>query len=94
MVKILPAKARDAGLISRSGRFPGEGNDNPHQYCCLRNPLDRGSWQATVYGVIKDSDTTQQLKINYKMEIKKKMYLNIEFLRKGLSRKQTEERSC
>ena len=58
MVNILPAKARDAGLISRSGRFPGEGNGNPCQYCCLRNPMDRGWWRATVYGVVKDSDTT------------------------------------
>ena len=25
--------------------YPGEGNGNPHQYSCLRNPMDRGSWQ-------------------------------------------------
>ena len=24
-----------------SGRSPGEGNDNPFQYSCLENPLDR-----------------------------------------------------
>ena len=26
------------------GRFPGEGNDNPLQYSCLENPMDRGDW--------------------------------------------------
>ena len=33
--------------------FPGEGNDNPLQYSCLENPMDRGAWQATVLGVTK-----------------------------------------
>ena len=31
----------------------GEGNDNPPQYSCLENPLDRGAWQAAVHGVAK-----------------------------------------
>ena len=30
--------AGDTGLISGSGRSPGEGNDNPLQYSCLENP--------------------------------------------------------
>ena len=44
----------DPGLISGSGRTPGEGNGNPLQYSCLKNPMDGGAWQATVYGVTKD----------------------------------------
>ena len=36
--------AEDAG----SGRSPGEGNGYPLQYHCLENPMDRGTWQATV----------------------------------------------
>ena len=28
----------------------GEGNGNPLQYSCLEIPMDRGAWQATVYG--------------------------------------------
>ena len=32
---------------------PGEGNSNPLQYSCLRNPMDRGAWQTTVNGVEK-----------------------------------------
>ena len=31
----------------------GEGNDNPLQYSCLENPVDRGAWWAAVYGVIQ-----------------------------------------
>ena len=26
------------------GRSTGEGNDNPLQYSCLENPIDRGAW--------------------------------------------------
>ena len=47
MVKNLPANAGDAGdagSIPRSGRSPGEGNDNPFKYSCLENPVNRGAW--------------------------------------------------
>ena len=56
MVKNLPATAgdiRDAGLIPRSGRSPGGGHGNSHQYSCLENPVDRGAWWATVHGITK-----------------------------------------
>ena len=39
VVKNLPANARDVGLIPCSWRSPGEGNGNPPQYSCLKNPL-------------------------------------------------------
>ena len=29
----------------------GEGNGNPLQCSCLKNPRDRGAWWAAVYGV-------------------------------------------
>ena len=45
--------AGDPGLISGSGRFPGEGNCYPLQYSFLENSTDRKAWQATVYGVTK-----------------------------------------
>ena len=41
----------DVGSISVSGRPPGGGHGNPLQYSCLKNPTDRGAWQATVHGV-------------------------------------------
>jgi len=43
-------------MRSRSGRSPGEGN--LAQYSCLGNPMDRGTWWATVYGVTKELDVT------------------------------------
>ena len=57
VVKNLPVSAGDLGLMPGSGRSPGEGNDNPVQYSCLGNPMDRGAWQATVHGVTKGLDT-------------------------------------
>ena len=38
MVKSLPANVGDMGSVRESGRSPGEGNGNPLQYYCLRNP--------------------------------------------------------
>ena len=44
LIKNLPANAGDMGLISGSGRSPGEGNSNPCQYSCLGNLMDGGAW--------------------------------------------------
>ena len=43
----------DVGLIPRLGRSPGGENSNPLQYSCLKNPMDRGAWWATVQGPAK-----------------------------------------
>ena len=59
MVKDLPANVgdkRDAGSIPGSGKFHGDGNDNPLQYSCLGIPMDRGAWCDGV----TESDTTEQ----------------------------------
>ena len=56
MVKNLPANAGDTvdvGLIPGLGRSSEEGNGNPLLYSHLKNPMDRGAWQATVHGVTK-----------------------------------------
>ena len=56
MVKNPPANAGDAGdvdLIPESGSSPGEGNGDPLQCSCLGNPMERGTWLATVRGVAK-----------------------------------------
>ena len=52
--------AGDPGSIPGSGRSPGEWNGYPLQYSCLENPMDR-VWQATVHGVTKESDMTEQV---------------------------------
>ena len=61
VIKNPPANARDSGSILGSGISPGEGNGNPLQCSCLENPLDRGTWWATVHGVTKESNMTQRL---------------------------------
>ena len=45
--------AGDSGLIPGSKRSPGEENGNPLQHSCLENPMDKGAWQATDYGVAR-----------------------------------------
>ena len=61
MVKNQPANSGDPRSIPGSGRFPGGGNGNPLQYPCLGNHMEREAWQATVCGVTKESDMTEQL---------------------------------
>ena len=52
-----PANAGDTGdmdSIPGSGISPGEEHGNPLWYSCLENPMDRGSWWATVHTVAKN----------------------------------------
>ena len=58
--KEFACSARDSGSIPGLGRSPGEGNGYPLQYSCLENPLDRGTWWATVQGVT-ESDMSERL---------------------------------
>ena len=44
--------AGDPGLVPELGRSH-EGNDNPLQYSCLENSMDRGVWRAIVCGIEK-----------------------------------------
>ena len=39
----------------------GEGNGNPLQCSCLKNPRDRGAWWAFVYGVAQSRTRLKQL---------------------------------
>ena len=59
-VKNLPVNVGDIGdegSIPGSVRSPGRGHDNPLQYSCLENPMDRGAWQATVHRVTESNMT-------------------------------------
>ena len=51
VVKNPPVSAGDTVSIPGLGRSPGEGNGNLLQLSCLKNPMDRGAWWATVHGV-------------------------------------------
>ena len=42
--KVSVYNAGDLGPIPESGRSAREGNGNPLQYCCLKNPMGRGAW--------------------------------------------------
>ena len=60
VVKNLPDNAgdkRDAGSIPGLGRSSEEGNGNPLQYSCLKNPIDRGGWWAIVQVVASASES-------------------------------------
>ena len=46
-----PGDVRDVDSIPGSGRSPGGGNGKPLRYSCLENPMDRGTWWATVHRV-------------------------------------------
>ena len=50
-VKNPPANAGDLGSTLGLGRSPRGGHGNPLQYSYLENPMDRGTWWATVHRV-------------------------------------------
>ena len=67
VVKKPPAKAgdaRDLGSIPGSERSPEIGNGTPLQHSCLENPMDRGTWRATVHGVANSQTRLKQLSIH------------------------------
>ena len=67
VVKNPPANAtdvRDAGLIPGLGRSPEGGHDNPLQYSCLENPMDKGAWRATVHRVAKSQTQLKRLSMH------------------------------
>ena len=44
----------DAGPVPGWGQSPGGAHDDPLQYSCLENTLDRGAWRATIHTVAKN----------------------------------------
>ena len=67
VVKNSPANAGNMDLILGWGRCPGGGHGNLLQYFCLKNPMDRGAWRATVCGVTEESDTTERMSMHIRM---------------------------
>ena len=53
----------DLDLIPGLGRSPGVGHGNPLQDSCLKNPMNRGAWWATVHGVAQSPTCLKQLSI-------------------------------
>ena len=60
-VKASASNVGDSDSIPGLGRSPGEGNGNPLQYSCLRNPINRGARQATIHGVAEKLDIIERV---------------------------------
>ena len=56
--------AGDLGSVPGSGRSSGEGHSNPLQDSCLENPVDRGTWWATVHRFTKSGMWLKQLNMS------------------------------
>ena len=56
-------EASDTGSVPVLGRSPGGGNDNPLQYACLKNFMNRSAWWATFHGVAKRLHTEDNIHI-------------------------------
>ena len=57
------------GLTSEFGKVRGklgEGNGTPLQYSCPENPMDGGSWWATVHGVAKSHTRLSDFTFTFK----------------------------
>ena len=48
-----PCQSRRWRFDSWVRKIPWGRNGSPVQYSCLRNPMDRGAWRTTAYGVSK-----------------------------------------
>ena len=67
VVKNPPANAGDiidVDSIPGSGRSPGGGHGNLLQYSRLENPMDRGTWKATVHRVTKSRTQLKRLSVH------------------------------
>ena len=62
--------AGDPGSIPGLGRSPGEGNDNPLQFPCLENLMDREAWWAAVHQVAKSSAWLSNENLTYLLKRK------------------------
>ena len=80
MVKNLLAMQETRGSIPGWERSPGEGNGYTIQYSCLKNPIDRGAWRATVHGVSKSQTQLTHTLLGKKYDFVTKYFC-------GLSRK-------
>ena len=56
-----PPAMQEIWVQSGLGTPAGGGHDNPLQYSCLENPMDRGAWRATVHGVTKSQTRLKRL---------------------------------
>ena len=70
--------AGDPAPIPGLGRSPGEGDGYPRQHSGLENFMDKGVWPASVHGITKESDMTEQLSLTYIWENLFMLYLKMQ----------------
>ena len=61
VVENLPADAGDTDFLPDPGWSPEEGNDNPFQYSCWENTMDREAYSPWAS---QESDTTECLSVH------------------------------
>ena len=63
VVKNLPASSGDIRKVGSvlGLEDPLEEDGNPLQYSCLKNPMDRGAWRATVHSVAQSQIQLKRL---------------------------------
>ena len=62
----------DSGSVPVLGPSPANGNGNPLPYSCLRNPMDRGAWWATVPRVPKSGTRLTWLSMHLLINVQNK----------------------
>ena len=91
MVKNLPAM-QETEVYLWVRRSPGERNGKPLQYSCLENPMDRGGWRSTVYGVTKNLIELNGKKKKKKRELNdKRLYFHFSKIDLIFAKKLTEQ---
>ena len=58
---LIPLVGENISFIQKVAFYIGEGNGNPLQYSCLKNPLDGGAWWAAIYGVAQSRTRLKRL---------------------------------
>ena len=78
LVKKPPANAgdvRDRGSIPGLRRPPGGGHDNPLQYSCLENPMDRRTCRTAVHRVTQSQTRLKWLSTHPHMTLTRTDFL-------------------
>ena len=67
VVKNPPANAGRSNRHEFDGcirKIPGGGHSHPLRYPCLKNPMDRGAWQAALHSVAQSPTQLKRLSMN------------------------------
>ena len=67
-MKNTPANAGDTGDVGSTLVQEDHPKGNPLQYSCRENPMDREVWRATVHEVANESDMTEGLNSNNRIQ--------------------------